>query len=135
MPFPQSVRQMWIRLIRLRSVPLARPLLLIANVYFDFSVFSGRSSSATDGVSFLKVQILKRFDKTPIANCKVTLYDINGQEIETKTADLEGNYKSKGIPPGIYKITAEQPGFVTQTMGFQTYDEKTEDNIMELSTE
>ncbi len=107
----------------------------IANVYFDFSVFSGRSNSANDGVSFLKVQILKRFDKTPIAKCSLTIADTNGQIQQVGETDLEGRFTSQGLAPGFYQLTASQPGFITQANTFQIFDEKTDEYIIELSTE
>ena len=103
-------------------------------MFYNFSVFAGRSSSATDGTAFLKVQILKRFDKTPIPNCRIIIADNNGQEVETGIADMEGKYESKGLPPGFYQLTAGQPGYVTQTNTLQIFDEKTDENVIELST-
>jgi hypothetical protein len=106
----------------------------VADVYFDFSVFNLGSSTATDGNSFLKVQVRSRFDKTPLANCKIIFADANGQEIERATTDLEGRYTSPAVPPGFYQLTAAQPDYVTQTNTFQTFDEKTEEQIIELGT-
>lgn len=106
----------------------------VVDKYFDFSVFAGRSSAATDGNAFLKVQILKRFDKTPLPNCSIVVADNNGQEVQTGQTDLEGRYLSKSLPPGFYQLTAGQQGYVTQTNTFQIYDEKTDEYLIELST-
>jgi hypothetical protein len=57
-----------------------------------------------------------------IANAKVTATKPATGESFTATTNSTGNYTVKEVPPGMYKITVEAPGFKTSTNNGITAD-------------
>ena len=95
----------------------------IADVYFDFSVFTRRTNAAKDNFGLIVMNV-STYSNEPIVNATIEIKNQIGQVVQTGQTDAGGNYTSKGIAPGFYDVTASQESmFITRTQQFQVFDD------------
>lgn len=95
----------------------------VADIYFNFSVFTRRTNSAKDNSGLILLHV-STYGNEPIVNATVEVKNQAGQVVETGQTDASGDYKSKGLPPGFYDVTVKQEtNFVTRTHQFQVFDD------------
>lgn len=94
---------------------------LVANVYFDFSVFGGNTSGNSDGMGYLHV-LLMAVDFSPLINANYKVNDMDGNLIKSGTTDSEGKFKVN-LPIGFYRVAANHVGYQEGVKQIQVFDD------------
>jgi hypothetical protein len=106
----------------------------VADIYFDFSVFTRRTNYDNDGKGLLKI-LLTNYSGEPLVNARITIKDQNGQLMDEGITNDEGRFTSSQLPIGFYDVLMEHMAYVTQLRQFQVFDNSDPENEVKLTHE
>lgn len=106
---------------------------MVAQIYFDFSMFTRRGNSDTDGLGRLVIRVADMAGVVLI-NARVVIRDLQGQDVAIGITDNEGLYNSPDLPIGFYDAIANQVGYVDRMEQFQVFDDNDPVREMRLAT-
>lgn len=106
----------------------------VADAYFDFSIFEGRTNYNADGKGKVKV-LLTNYSNEPLVNAPVTVKDPNGQIVGSGMTDNEGRYESRDIPIGFYDVMVSFPNYLPRVYQVQVFDDRDPTTAIQLTHE
>ena len=66
----------------------------------------------------LEGTVLDEITQIPLPNTTITLYDIEGKEVEKTTTEADGSYSFTVLPNENYRIKTQKNGFIENTFNF-----------------
>lgn len=105
----------------------------VADMYFDFSMFTGKTNSGNDGEGLLLATITTMAGE-PITNVSATVLDQQGQIVHRGTTEDSNFFKSPSLPVGFYDLQLEHPGYVTRVQQFEVFDNNDPVNEIKLTS-